>query len=47
MHKLRIFVFLVIIIFIFLGSTAQAQGPVIKDGQWEAVFSNEVKQSLR
>ena len=43
MHTLRIFVFL---FFIFLSFTVQAQGPVIKDGQWEAVFSDEMNAAL-
>jgi len=46
MHKFRIFVFLVFIIFIHSPSIALAQGPVIKDGKWEAVFSDEMNSAL-
>jgi len=46
MHKFRFFIFLVFIIFIILGSTTQAQGPIIKDGKWEAVFSDEMNTAL-
>jgi hypothetical protein len=46
MYKLNFLAILLFISLIFMNSSLHAQGPVIKDGKWEAVFSDEMNTAL-
>lgn len=46
MHILKVLAPLLMISLSFISSSLLAQGPVIKDGEWEAVFSAEMNATL-